>query len=85
MVINVPAQKAGGRQSAMNIYIDLADTKNCDGCPLLDTPPLWQGKPTAPPECKMGYTPRWKKVAATEALIPTQGYVVVRAPEVNGE
>ncbi len=72
----------------MNIHIKLDDPNKCDGCPLLDIPPLWQGKPTAPPECKMGYKPRWKKAAATEALIPTQGYVVMRAPgciEVNGE
>ena len=73
----------------MNIHIELDDPKKCDGCPLLDTPPLWQGKPTAPPECKMGYNkPLWKKVTATEAIIPTQGYVVVRPPgciEVNGE
>lgn len=72
----------------MNIHIELDDPKKCDGCPLLDTSPLWQGKLTAPPECKMGYEPRWKKATATEALIPTQAYVVIRAPgciEVNGE
>ncbi len=73
----------------MNIHIDLDNPQLCDGCPLLDTPPLWQGKPTAPPECKMGkIKARWKKAAATEALIPTHGYVVIRLDKCvseNGE
>ena len=73
---------------AMNIHIELNDPQKCEGCPLLDTPPLWQGRPTAPPECKLGYDPQWKKNVATEALVPTQGYAVIRAQgciEVNGE
>jgi len=37
----------------MNIHIELDDPTNCDGCPLLDTPPLEQGKPTTPPACNM--------------------------------
>ncbi len=72
----------------MNIHIDLADPTKCDGCPLLDKPTLWQGKPTGDPKCAMGYGPRWEKVNTTEALISTQRYVVMRAQfciEDNGE
>jgi len=56
----------------MNIHIELDDSTICDGCPLLDTPLLWRGKLTMPPECKMGYKLRWRKAEATEAIVMTQ-------------
>ena len=62
----------------MNIHIDLYASNLCDGCPLLDRPTLWQGRPTANPTCALGYRPSWKKLEAQKTVIPTQGYVVMR-------
>lgn len=54
----------------MNIHIVLDDPKKCDGCPLLDTPPLWQGKPTALPECTMGYSHGGRRQPPQTPLYP---------------